>query len=224
MTLDFSEIKSFDDANSELENLYLESFPPVETRPISKLNELLKIQSNYHLFIVKENDSIIGFALVYILSNHNVSLLDYLAIDPAYQRKGIGSKLLQYCIDATKSYSSSLLGMILELERDDLEDSAENQRRKDRINFYARYGAKKFENTSYFIPPQSGNIPVKLYLMIIPYQEFDSLPKQKVISFAQEMHSEIYHYKKNDLNEKMAEDLPDPVKLVSLNEHSSIPN
>ena len=221
MTLEFLEIKSFDDANSKLENLYLQSFPAVETRPISKLNELLKNQSNYHLFIAKEDDSVIGFALVYILSNHNVSLLDYLAIDSAYQGKGIGSKLLQYCIDATKSYSSNLLGMILEIERDDTDDPAENQRRKDRINFYARYGAKKFEDTSYFIPPQSGNIPVKLYLMIIPYQEFDSLPKQKVVSFATQMHSEIYHYKKNDLNEKMAEGLPDPVKLVSLNALSS---
>ena len=216
MMLEFLEINNFAESDSsQLENLYTSSFPPVETRPILKVDEMLKNQSNYHLFIVKENNSIIGFALVYIFLNLNVSLLDYMAMVPTYQRKGIGSKLLHYCINATKSYSSNLIGMLLEIQRDDVDDPVENQKRRDRIKFYARCGAKEFENALYFIPPQSGKIAEKMYLMIIPYLELDSLPKEKVVSYVKEIHSQIYQYERNDLNKKTSDNLSNPVKLIS---------
>jgi len=199
--------------DSNLKELYMNSFPAVERRPIEKLNEMVKNDEKYHLYLVKEDNLVIGFALVCELPDEKVSLLDYMVINHSFQRRGIGSKLLQYCIEVMKS-KNSFLGLLLEIQLEDVNDSDEKKIRKDRIRFYKKFGAKTFENVEYYIPPQSGNIAEKLHLMIIPFNKLDSFPKKSVENFVKKMHLEIYHSKRMDLIEKTVQSLSDTIKLI----------
>ena len=135
-----------------------------------------------------------------------------MVIQDSFQRRGIGSKLLQHCIESMKS--RNLLGLLLEVQLDDVDDSDEQKIRKDRIRFYKKFGAKTFENVEYFIPPQSGNIAEKLHLMIIPFNELDSFSKKTVESFVRKMHLDIYQSKRIDLIEKTVQSLSDTIKLI----------
>jgi len=198
--------------DSNLIKLYMNSFSAVERRPIEKLNEMVKNDEKYHLYLVKEDNLTIGFALVCELPDEKVSLLDYMVINDSFQRKGIGSKLLQYCIDSMQS--KNFLGLLLEIQLEDVRDSDERKIRKDRIRFYKKFGAKTFENVEYYIPPQSGNIAEKLHLMIIPFNKLDSFPKKSVENFVKKMHLEIYHSKRMDLIEKTVQSLSDTIKLI----------
>ena len=156
---------------------------------------------------------IIGFALVCELPDEKVSLLDYMVIDDSFKRRGIGSKLLQHCIESMKS-KKLFLGLILEIQLEGVNDLDEQQIRRDRIRFYKKFGAKTFENVEYFIPPQSGNIAEKLHLMIIPFKRLDNFPKKSIEGFVRKMHMEIYQSKRMDLIEKTVQSLSDTVRLV----------
>jgi len=205
-------VEEYEIADSNLIKLYMNSFPAVERRPIEKLNEMVKNDEKYHLYIVKENNSIIGFALVCELPDEKVSLLDYMVINDSFQRKGIGSKLLQYCIDSMQS--KNFLGLLLEIQLEDVNDLDEQKIRKDRIHFYKKFGAKTFENVEYYIPPQSGNIAEKLHLMIIPFNEIGDFSKKSVEDIVRKMHLEIYDSKRMDLIEKTVQSLTDTIKLI----------
>jgi GNAT superfamily N-acetyltransferase len=205
-------VEEYEIADSNLIKLYMNSFPAVERRPIEKLNEMVKNDEKYHLYLVKEDNLTIGFALVCELPDEKVSLLDYMVINDSFQRKGIGSKLLQYCIEVMKS--KNFLGLLLEIQLEDVKNSDERKIRKDRIRFYKKFGAKTFENVEYYIPPQSGNIAEKLHLMIIPFNKLDSFPKKSVENFVKKMHLEIYHSKRMDLIEKTVQSLSDTIKLI----------
>lgn len=210
MKIEIIEANKFDDFN--LKELYRNSFSDVERRPIEKLNEMVKNDENFHLYLVKEDNVIIGFALVYELQNEKIALLDYMVINNLFQRRGIGSKLLQYCIDAIQS--KDFLGILLEIQIEDVDDSDEQKIRKDRIRFYKKFGAKTFENVEYFIPPQSGNIAEKMHLMIIPFNGLDRVPKKSVEVFVRKMHLEIYYSKRFDLIEKTIQSLSDTIRLI----------
>lgn len=205
-------VEEYEIADLNLIKLYMNSFPAVERRPIEKLNEMVKNDEKYHLYIVKENNSIIGFALVCELPDEKVSLLDYMVINDSFQRKGIGSKLLQYCIDSMQS--KNFLGLLLEIQLEDVNDLDEQKIRKDRIHFYKKFGAKTFENVEYYIPPQSGNIAEKLHLMIIPFNEIGDFSKKSVEDIVRKMHLEIYDSKRMDLIEKTVQSLSDTIKLI----------
>jgi GNAT superfamily N-acetyltransferase len=206
-------VEEYEIADSNLIELYMNSFPAVERRPIEKLNEMVKNDEKYHLYLVKEDNLIIGFALVCELPDEKVSLLDYMVINDSFQKKGIGSKLLQFCIDSMKS-RNSFLGLVLEIQLEDVNDPDEQKIRKDRIRFYKKFGAKTFENVEYYIPPQSGNIAEKLHLMIIPFNELDSVSKKSVENIVRKMHLEIYDSKRMDLIEKTVQSLSETIKLI----------
>ncbi len=78
-------VEEYEIADSNLIKLYMNSFPAVERRPIEKLNEMVKNDEKYHLYIVKEDNSIIGFSLVCELPDEKVSLLDYMVINDSFQ-------------------------------------------------------------------------------------------------------------------------------------------
>ncbi len=171
MTTEIVEVEGLED--SSLKKLYANAFPAIERRPIKKLNEMIKNDENNHLYVIKEDNLIVGFALVYEFPNEKIILLDYMVIDESFQRRGIGSKLLQYCIDSVQS--KDFLGMLLEIQLENVDGLDDQKIRKDRIRFYKKFGAKTFENVEYYIPPQSGDVAERMHLMIIPFNELDRL-------------------------------------------------
>ncbi len=199
----------------EASNIYLSSFPPVETIPLEKIMKMLQ-NDNYNLFIAKENNSIVGIFLLYIFRDLKIGLLGYMAVVPPYQRKGIGTKMFRYVLDELRRRLDNPVGLLLEIQKEDVDDPEERIKREDRIRFYARHGAKILSNVNYLMPPQHGDNTQEMHLMIVPLARIDSLPKESVHKFIEAIHSRVYQYEKNDLLEKTMKTLPHTIKISEI--------
>lgn len=213
-------IKEFDKLDSsELEQtmrIYSTSFPLVETKPIDQISTMLKNDKNYHLYVALENSSVVGFSLLYVLKNLEIGLLDYMAVVPKQQSKGIGTTIFNHSVEKLSSYIHNPIGMLLEIQKENSVDPIDSGKRAMRIKFYARLGVKMLNGVRYLIPPQYGNEPEETYLMILPLQKIESLSKSLVLEYASAIHKNVYHYKSNDLLNRIAKTMPETIRFLDL--------
>lgn len=212
------EIQQFDSAEFEESlKLYKSSFPPNETRPIGKIVEMLKNDENYHLYVSLDHDQVVGISLMYVFRSLSIGLLDYLAVDPGYQRREIGKKLFEFSLKKFKSDATNGIGILIEVQRENAADVCEKNLRERRIRFYFRIGAKIMEKVNYILPPiHDGFGPEEMYLMIRPVGDLHSLPKKSVLRYIGAIYSTIYQYQENDLLNLVSQELPERIKLRNM--------
>jgi acetoin utilization deacetylase AcuC-like enzyme/ribosomal protein S18 acetylase RimI-like enzyme len=120
-----------------------------------RIPELLRGQAELGqrtLLLTAENTQgrMLGFALVFHYTDRNLSLLDFLVVDPASRRRGIGGALYE----ALREYLQKLRsrGLYFEVRPDTAElepDPAQRRRNRERIRFYERLGARVIAGTAY---------------------------------------------------------------------------
>jgi len=213
-------IKEIKDINSlefkQSIDIYQTSFPPNETRSIEKVIKMLKDDQNYHLFIAKDNSSVIGISLLYIFKTLRIALLDYMAVSTRYQSKGIGKALFEFTIQKCSYYLSDIIGILLEIQKKNGLDLNENNIRKRRINFYTRLGVKVLEGVNYLLPSQNGDNLEEMHLMMRALAKVNSLSNVLVFEYISAIYSTIYQYENNDLLTKLFGSLPPIVYLRDL--------
>lgn len=187
-----------DEFNQALQ-IYSSSFPPVETKPVNKVVKMLLKDKNYHLFVMLKDDSVIGISLLYVFKKLRSGLLDYMAIIPEYQRKGMGTELFHHTLNQFKRMCPNSIGLFLEVQKEDVEDLGGRRNRKNRIMFYRRFGAKKVGNLDYLLPPQHGTKPEEMHLMIVPTVRVKSLSKKYILDVIKAIYVKVYGYTKDDL-------------------------
>jgi GNAT superfamily N-acetyltransferase len=208
------EVKDFEsiEFKQSLE-LYKSSFPPNETRSIEKVVAMLKGDKDYHLFITKNNNYVVGISLLYVFRSLNIGLLDYMAVAPNLQRRGIGKNLFRFTLQWCSSQIVNIIGLLMEIQKENVPDQRERHIRKNRISFYARLGAKVLDGVNYLLPSQDNSEPEEMYLMIAPLTEINCLPKSSVIQYVSSLYSTIYQYKDNDLLNITFNNMPSVIML-----------
>jgi GNAT superfamily N-acetyltransferase len=219
-------IKEIDDFDSfEFEqsiDIYKSSFPSNETRPVQRVVVMLKNDKNYHLFISVNNNSVVGIALMYIFKPLRIGLLDYIAVIPNYRRRGIGEELFKFTLEKCGSLVSNGIGLLIEIQRENVLDPEESVVRKDRISFYTLLGAKVLEGVNYLLPPmRNGGEAEEMYLMIRPLGEVHHLSKASVVRYIRAIYSTIYQYHSNNLLDRIAQKLPAKIMLYAMTDQSS---
>jgi len=134
-----------------VENLYIESFPPSERRPVDKMLELFKGDSPFIISITIEEDLIVGFLTYWDLGDF--TFVEHFSISPELRNEGYGRKVIELFI---KEMNKPIL---LEVE---LPTTILSERR---IGFYQRLGFKLWKNVQYQQPAydiEVGAIPMKL--------------------------------------------------------------
>jgi GNAT superfamily N-acetyltransferase len=208
------EVKDFDSIEFKQSlKLYKSSFPPNETRSIKKVVAMLKVDKDYHLFITKNNNFVVGISLLYVFRSLNIGLLDYMTVAPNLQRRGIGKDLFRFTLQWCSSQIVNIIGLLMEIQKENVPDLRENRIRKNRISFYARLGAKVLDGVNYLLPSQDNSEPEEMYLMIAPLTEIKYLPKSSVIQYVRSLYSTIYQYKDNDLLNITFNNLPKIIML-----------
>lgn len=203
------ELKNFSGPEfNEFLKIYSSSFPLVELKPIEKVVNMLKNDANYHLYVVKERDTVVAFSLLYLFPALKISLLDYMAVAIDYQRKKIGTRLFEFTVAKARSKISDSIGMLIEIQREDGTDPEERQTRTDRIRFYSRLGAKVLQGVHYLLPPQHGTEPEDTYLMIVPFMKIHSITKNTLLQYIKNIYTTIYQYTNNDLISYTEKTLP----------------
>lgn len=145
----------------------------------------------YTLFIARHKyiDSIIGFAFVLFNNDPDFLFLDYMAIDPMFQRCGFGTILFNSIIEMQKSDS---LGVLLELERPELSNNEpEKTNRKDRIHFYLRSGCTLLNEIDYKLPNATGEA-LSMELAFKPNSPITVLPAETIKSLIINVYDKIH--------------------------------
>jgi ribosomal protein S18 acetylase RimI-like enzyme len=116
-----------------------------------------------------------------------------MAITPNYQRRGIGKELFEFTFEEFRSKVSNGIGLLIEVQRENVHDLQERNLREKRIRFYMRLGAKSMDGVNYILPPiQHGFGSEEMYLMIRPLVQIHYLPKESVLRYIG------YYYHHND--------------------------
>lgn len=73
-------------------------------RNCALLRQMLETDPNYHLFIARHKDSLVGFSLLYTFTELGVGLLDFMAIGRGLRGQNMGGNLFRYTemLDANK--------------------------------------------------------------------------------------------------------------------------
>ena len=117
-------------------DIYLTYFPPQETRPLEKTISMIKKDNNYHIIATLQDNKVIGISLLYLFPSLKFGLLDYMAIINEFQRKGIGTKLFSFTFKIFSSKIPDGIGLLMEIQKDNVQKISENEVRKRRIKFY----------------------------------------------------------------------------------------
>ena len=196
--------------------VYSVSFPPISTRPADRIRNMIDSNGDYHLYVAAQNHFVVGISLLYVFHSLKVGLLDYLAVDSRFQRKGIGSRLLQYTVDRFLREISDPIGLLIELERERDCSREEQIVRRDRIKFYQRMGARILSDVFYLLPPQCGTNAEEMHLMLMPLRTICSLSKESVIRYIEAIYSEVYGYESRDLLDATISKLPNEIRVASI--------
>jgi hypothetical protein len=152
----------------EFKNIYLNSFPENERRPIERILKDLDAE-NYLIYLYIIEEKVVAFASVYAPQNFKLSLLDYFAVGAELRGKGLGGNLFRSMIGLISKLKRTL---ILEVEDPSFGDDAISKAK--RIQFYQNNGAVLISNYNYLLPDLDGNgQKTQMKIMIAPEEKIN---------------------------------------------------
>jgi ribosomal protein S18 acetylase RimI-like enzyme len=161
---------------------------------------MLNEDRDYHLFVALDSKIVVGMSLLYVFRSLNIAFLDYIAVAPNHQRMGVGKNLFRFMLQWCRKQHYSLIGLLMEIQKEDVADIHENLKRMNRIRFYSRLGSKVLDGVKYMLPSQDNSKPEEMYLMIAPLTELHSLAKSSVLEYVSMIYSTIYQFSDNNNN------------------------
>jgi GNAT superfamily N-acetyltransferase len=215
------EIKNLTHAEfEELRNIYVSTFPLENAKQldtyINHIHDMLRNDNRYHLYAAIEERSMIGISLLYIFDNLKMALLDYMAVTPNFQRRGIGRKIFEFTNNEFNRSIPDNIGMFLEVPKENVFDPDELLRRKRRIQFYSSLGVKVLKSVNYLLPIQVDGDTEEMYLMIKLSKNITWISKKNTVDFINSVYTDVYDYRRTDLLNKTIANLPDVIDIEEL--------
>lgn len=212
----FKEISYNNENNKLLKqilDIYSTYFPPQETIPLEKIISTIQKDDNYHVVAALQDETVIGFSLLYLFPSLKFGLLGYMAVLKEWEGKRIGTKLFNFTFKIFSSKISDGIALLMEIQKDNVQNIKENEIRKRRIKFYKNLGCKFLHGINYLLPSQIGGQPEEMHLMIKPIKNINSLSRYNVIKFVNAIYSKIDDYKDDNLIDKVFYNSQDPVYI-----------
>lgn len=109
---------------------------------------------------------IAGIAILYASEAEQALLLEYLAISPRLQGKGLGSQLFRAAFEASRTDPRMLLLIEVDSENDRISEK-EKRIRLSRKQFYRRLGCLEAEGFDYILPLENYGPPPRMSLLVL---------------------------------------------------------
>lgn len=174
--------------------MYKKEFPIEEQKSFDQIKTLI-LRKIYSVFVARHKcfEHIIGFAFVMFHRDPVFIYLDYLAIDPMFQRCGFGTLFFNSIVEMLKPNS---LGIMLDFEIPELaKNEQEEIVREKRKQFYLRLGCHVLKGIDYRLPIANGK-SVPMVLAFKPGGSIQLLPsdviKQLIVIVYDEIHSDVH--------------------------------
>ncbi len=178
-----------------LYNIYITSIAESERKLASDLKRDLN-RPEYSFLVLKLNDKVIGFSIVFIPDIYEFALLEYMAIEKTYRGGGYGTELFH----KTVKYVNDTAGrknIILEVDSEQ-QESSDHQERLRRIEFYRRQGCVRIQGLKYLLPLKSRLQPPEMNLLLYPVSSNTTISKATLNSWIAVIYSSVYGESSSD--------------------------
>lgn len=174
--------------------IYAKAFPPSEQKSQETLLAMLDAPF-YTLFLAYDDEKIVGFCIMYHPKKDDFFLLEYIAITPHIQAKGVGSFLLQTSLNLLFE-TEGIRPVLIEIDSPE-HPSSEQEIREKRERFYRKMGALKIEPLDYILPLQSDATPPPMELLLLHYPH-KTLEKETLKRWLEALYHDVYGCAKDD--------------------------
>jgi GNAT superfamily N-acetyltransferase len=187
-------ILEYDSINREqqeqFKNIYLNSFPANELRPLEQLLNDLNA-GNYSIYLYLTDEKVEALACMYAPKNHTLTLLDYFAVVAEQRGKGIGSIFFRSLVEIISGLNKTLI-----LEVEDPAYGDDSIQKSKRIKFYQKNGAVLITNYNYILPDLDGlGQGTQMKIMIAPSSTLVSIDFK---NFIKDIFENLYLRSEND--------------------------
>jgi GNAT superfamily N-acetyltransferase len=168
-------------AAARFAEIYELSFPPEERGDTAALLGGIAVGERL-CYVASSDEELIGLAVVFVLDEISVALLEYMAVAPQTRNSGVGSALFTH-LRTNLLFDAGASGMIFEVEPPEEADGEERTLRERRIGFYLRNGASVVDRAPRYRTPNlaGDDAPVPFKLMWVPLA--DEAPAELAGSF-----------------------------------------
>ncbi len=146
----------------------------------------------YIFLIALDGPTVTGFTISVQL-DPDATLLEYMAVDPAYRCRGIGHALV-------RRLASEHLGdrfLLIEVETDNL-SSLESNDAARRKAFYRRLGCKEIMGLHYRMPQVSADEPPPMDMLVYHRNLPDVIEKPRLHRWLQSCYTQVYDRHRDD--------------------------
>ena len=145
--------------------------------PLAKIRSLLR-SGSYQLLVAQEAGHVLAMALIWVCTRPAFVHLDYLAVDPEWKGRGIGTAFYRWLLEHLEQLSPRARLLTLEVE-DDL------------LNFYRRSQTRVLHDVPYVFPASHGPLPMRL--MVYDRQARKTLSRTDVQAVIRALYRGIHH-------------------------------
>jgi len=174
--------------------IYAKAFPPSEQKSKETLFSMLEAPF-YTIYLAYNDEKIVGFCIMYHPQNDDFFLLEYIAITPHIQAKGVGSFLLQKSLELLIEKEGNR-PVLIEIDSPE-HASSEQEIREKRERFYRKMGALKIDPFDYILPLQSDETPPPMELLLLHYPH-KTLEKSILKRWLEALYHDVYGCTKDD--------------------------
>ncbi|MHA1491149.1 MAG: hypothetical protein ACTSRI_16060 [Promethearchaeota archaeon] len=173
--------------------IYKNSFPVRERASIEELKQRFEKKEEV-LHVGLFNGHVNVFGLIRVFKNQRFLLFDYFAVKESQRNKGHGTFFLKYLFKVLNLEKQEKY-MLFELEHPNF--GTDRQMRRQRVNFYKRFGVKELKNVNYFLPSFETNSenfkPLEMILMIYPITKRQKLTRTLLKKMIFSIYMQLYN-------------------------------
>lgn len=205
-------VSSSDPSFGDFYRIYVESIPLREQKPKTQISGITT-RPDYKILLLKKNDVVIGFSVLFTPAKESFCLLEYMAVHSAYRNSGLGRNLFLRTFQDFVSNGETVHGLI-EIDSD-REQSADQEIRRRRQCFYRRLGCLSIDGLSYLLPLHGEGPPPQMDLMVYLPSRLHLIRRHQLGHWLKVIYNKVYDCSPDDPRiARMIETIDDPVKLV----------
>lgn len=171
------------------------------------------LNPEYRFFVAHQEDRMAGFSIVFLSTAEPVCLLEYMAVDEAYRRYGVGSELFEQTTNVIRE-EAGVIPILFEVDSDRGPSPDQDVRRR-RQNFYRRLGCRRIADCAYLLPlAGAGSVP-EMDLFVHVLEPAPAIQRSTLQRWLQVIYRDVYKCSADDPRiGMMLHGVSDPIQLI----------
>jgi ribosomal protein S18 acetylase RimI-like enzyme len=170
-------------------SIYAEALPHREQKNREELRRMLADPA-YAFLVARDQQVVVGFAIVYVFPQGDGALLEYMAIARHRRRRGLGAALFQSVV------SRSPEPLLVEVDAPE-PGAADNDTREHRQRFYRRLGCRRIAGLAYILPLPTQGAPPRMDLFLHAGTPLAS-SRARLADWLSTIYGNVYHCAADD--------------------------